>query len=84
MRLRSRIATSGRSDPLARWQGLREYEAHEVPAGARILDSKYCEWCGCNFLREAKSADRYCSKCWPAILTLNAQKAQKRASELIH
>jgi hypothetical protein len=84
MRLRSHTATPGRSDPIARWQGLREYETHRVPAGAKILDAKYCEWCGCNFLREAKSSNRYCSKCWPLILTLNARKAQKLASQLIH
>lgn len=84
MRLRSHTATPGRSDPLARSQGLREYKTHRVPAGAKILDAKYCEWCGCNFLREAKSASRYCSKCWPLILTLNARQVQKLASQLIH
>jgi len=84
MRLRHRTTTPGRSDPLARWQGLSEYETHRVPAGAKILDAKYCEWCGCNFLREAKSASRYCSKCWPLILTLNARQVQKLASQLIH
>jgi len=84
MRLRSHTATPGRSYLIARRHGLRDYETNRVPAGAKILDAKYCEWCGCNFLREAKSASRYCSKCWPLILTLNARKAQKVASQLIH
>lgn len=84
MRLRPYTATHARTDPIARWQGLHEYEIHRIPAGAKILYAKYCEWCGCNFLREAKSANRYCSKCWPMILTLNARKAKKLASQLIH
>jgi hypothetical protein len=49
MRLRSHTAIPVRSDLLARWHGLWEYETHRVPAGATILEAKYCEWCGCNF-----------------------------------
>jgi hypothetical protein len=45
-------AGPGRIDPLARWQGLREYETHRVPVGAMILDAKYCELCGCTFFAE--------------------------------
>ena len=45
-------------ETLARWQGLHEYGAHRVPVGAMILDAKYCEMCGCNFLRRARSRDR--------------------------
>jgi hypothetical protein len=83
MRLRSHTATRGRN--IALWhKGLLEYETHRVPAGAKILDAKYCEWCGCNFLRETKSPNRYCSKCWPLILTLNTRKAEKPTSQLIH
>jgi hypothetical protein len=77
-------AAPGRIDPLGRWHGLGEYETHRVPVGAMILDAKYCEMCGCNFLRRARSKDRYCSKCRPTILMLNAQRAEKSASELIH
>jgi hypothetical protein len=77
-------AVPGRIDPLARWQGLHEYETHRVPVGAMILDAKYCEFCGRNFLRKARSRDRYCSKCLLTVLTLNAQKREKLVSELIH
>jgi len=77
-------AAPGRMDRLGRWQGLHEYVSHTVPLGAKILDAKYCEWCGCNFLREAKSANRYCSKCWPLILTLNQRKGEQLVSQLIH
>jgi hypothetical protein len=85
MRLRFHTsAAPGQIDPLGRWQGLHEYETHRVPAGAMILDAKYCEMCGCNFLRRARSRDRYCSKCRPTILTLNAQRTEKPVSQLIH
>ena len=77
-------AAPGRSDPHARWQGLHEYVSHTVPLGAMILDAKYCELCGRNFLRKAQSEDRYCSKCWPTILTLNQRKGEQLASQLIH
>jgi hypothetical protein len=59
------------------------YETH-VPVGAIILDTKYCEFCGCNFLRRARSKDRYCSKCLLTILSLNGQKTANLVSELIH
>ena len=87
MVMRLRLQTSAapvRIDPLARWLGLLEYETHRVPVGAMILDAKYCEFCGCNFLRRARSKDRYCSKCLLTIPTLNAQKAEKPVSQLIH
>jgi hypothetical protein len=84
MRLRSHTAIPVRSDPLARWHGLWEYETHRVPTVATILDAKYCEWCGCNFLREAKSANRYCWNRWPLILTRNARKVETSTSRLIH
>ncbi len=85
MRLRSHIAAApGRIYPLGRWHGLHEYETHRVPVGAMILDAKYCEFCGCNFLRRARSRDRYCSRCLVAIPTLNAPHAEKLVSELIH
>jgi len=84
MRLRPHtLAAPGRIDALARWQGLHEYATHRVPVGAMILDAKYCEMCGCNFLRRGRSKDRYCSKCLLTIPTLNAQKAEKFVSELI-
>jgi len=73
-----------RIDRLAHWQGLHEYEFHRVPVGAMILDAKYCEFCGRNFLRRARSKDRYCSNCLLTIPTLKAQKAEKPVSELIH
>jgi ribosomal protein L37AE/L43A len=57
---------------------------HRVPFGATILDAKYCELCGRNFLRRAQSDDRYCSKCLSTILTVNAQMAEKPVSKLIH
>ena len=85
IRLRSRISTAaGRNDALARWRVLRDYETHTVPVGAMILDTKYCELCGCNFLRRATSQSRYCSNCWPTISALNARKAVKLPSQLIH
>ncbi len=73
----------GRVDPRARWQGLHEYETHRVPFGAMILDAKYCEFCGRNFLRRARSKNRYCSKCLLTFPTLNAPETEK-VSELIH
>ena len=87
MVMRLRLQTSavpGRIDPLARWRGLHEYETHRVPVGAMILDAKYCEMRGRNFLRSARSKDRYCSKCLLTVLTLNAQRTEKPMSELIH
>ena len=85
MRVRPHISAAPvRIDLLARWQGLDEYEIHRVPDGAMILDAKYCELCGRNFLRRAQSTDRYCSKCLLTILTVNAQRAEKPLSELIH
>jgi hypothetical protein len=76
-------AVPGRIDPLARWQGLHEYETHRVPVGAMILDAKYWEFCGGNFFRRAQSKDRYCSKCRPTILSL-PQKVERAMSQLIH
>ena len=85
MRLRPHtLAAPGWIEPHARWHGLGEYETHRVPVGAMILDAKYCEFCGCNFLRRAQSKGRYCSKCLLAIPTLNARKAEKPVSQLIH
>ncbi len=85
MRLRSNTsAAPGRTDPIGRWQGLHEYESHTAPLGAMILDTKYCELCGRNFLHKARSKNRYCSKCWPTILTSNARKGEQLASQLIH
>ena len=84
MRLPSHTTTPAQSDSSARRQGLREYETHRVPAGAKVLDAKYCEWCGCNFLREAMSTYRYCSECWPLVHTQNARQAEKLRSQLIH
>jgi len=49
MRLRSRTAIPVRSDPLARWHGLWEYETHRVPAGATILDAKYANGVAATF-----------------------------------
>jgi hypothetical protein len=40
MRLRSHTAIPVRSDPLARWHGLWEYETHRVPAGATLLNPR--------------------------------------------
>jgi len=85
IRLRPRVsAAPGGSDSLVRWQGLREYETHRVPAGTMILDAKYCEWCGCNFLRIAQSQTRYCFQCLLTIPALNVQGSQKLSSQLIH
>jgi hypothetical protein len=85
IRLRPRIsAAPGRNDPFLRWHGLREYETHRIPVGAMILDAKYCEWCGCNFLRQAQSETRYCFRCLLTIPALNVQGSQKLASQLIH
>jgi len=85
MRLRPRIsAAPGRIDALTRWQGLHEYETHRVPVGAVILDAKYCEMCGCSFLRRAQSEDRYCSQCLLTIPSLHVQETSKLASQLIH
>jgi hypothetical protein len=83
MRLRPH-ASAARIASVGRWEGLHEYGSHTVPVGAMILDAKYCELCVCNFLRRIRSKSRYCSKCLPTILTLNAQKAEKLVSELIH
>jgi hypothetical protein len=77
-------AVPGRLDLLDRWQGLHEYETHRVPVSAMILDAKYCEFCGRNFLRKARSKDRYCSNCRHTILALNAQKIKKPKPQLIH
>jgi hypothetical protein len=77
-------AVPGRLDPLEPWHGLHEYEVHRVPVGAMILDAKYCELCGCTFLRNAKSKNRYCSNCRHTILALNAQRIKKRKPQLIH
>jgi hypothetical protein len=66
------------------WNGVHDYEAHRVPIGALILDAKYCEYCGCNFLRRMQSKDRYCSKCLLTILSLTRTEAGKSDSELIH
>jgi len=85
--MRVRLQTSAapsRIDPLARWLGLHEYETHRVSVGALTLDAKYCELCGCNFLRIVRSKNRYCSKCLPTILALNTQKVEKPVSQLIH
>jgi hypothetical protein len=85
MRLRSHTSVApGRIDPLTRWQGLHEYENHRIPVGAMILDAKYCEFCGCNFLRRAQSKDRYCSKCLLTFPALRAQETEKLLSELVH
>jgi hypothetical protein len=85
MRLRPHAsAAPGRIGSLAGWQGLHEYETHRVPFGAMILDAKYCELCGRNFLRKARSKTRYCSKCLPTNFTLDAQRAEKPVSQLIH
>jgi hypothetical protein len=70
--------------PVALWQGLHEYETHRVPAGAVVLDAKYCELCGCNFLRRKQSKDRYCSKCLLTVLTVNREKDEKVPSQLVH
>jgi hypothetical protein len=43
-------------------QRVHDYEIHRVPLGVLILDVKYCELCGCNFLRRV-GKDRYCSRC---------------------
>jgi hypothetical protein len=77
-------AAPSRIDRLAPWHGLHEYETHRVPVGVLTLDAKYCELCGCNFLRIVRSKNRYCSKCLPKILALNAQKVEKPVSHLIH
>jgi hypothetical protein len=50
-------AALGQIDPLARWKDQQEYDTHRVPVGAMILDAKYCEFCGCNFLRRVRSKD---------------------------
>jgi hypothetical protein len=85
IRLRPRIsAAPGGSEPLPRWQRPHEYETHRVPKGAMILDAKYCEWCGCNFLRKAQSQTRYCSQCLLTVPSLNVQGSQKLVSQLIH
>lgn len=85
MRVRSHIAVaSGRSASVGHWQGRHEYETHRFPVGAMILDVKYCEFCGRNFLRRTQSKDRYCSKCLLTTLSLPVQETQKRVSELIH
>ncbi len=85
MRTALSYLSDGESDRSSRTlQGLHEYEIHRVPLGALVLDAKYCELCGCNFLRRAKSKDRYCSKCRLTMLTVNGEEAGKLVSQLIH
>src|SRR2546425_5456391 len=59
------ISNESRDHSRKGWQGPYEYKSHRVPVGAMILDAKYCEMCGRNFLRRAQSKNRYCSKCRP-------------------
>jgi len=77
-------AARSRIVPVAHWQGLDEYESHRVPLGALILDAKYCELCGCNFLRRKQSKDRYCARCLLTILTVNREEDEKLPSQLVH
>ncbi len=78
------MAAAGGIDLPPRCRALHEYETHRVPVGATILDAKYCELCGRNFLRRVPSDDRYCSKCLPTILTVKCTNGQKSVSKLIH
>lgn len=59
-------------------------ESHRVPFGALVLDAKYCELCGCNFLRKKQSKDRYCSQCLLTMLIVNREEDEKLLSQLIH
>jgi len=77
-------AAPSRNIPIGQWPGPHDYEAHRAPLGAVILDAKYCELCGCNFLRRAESKDRYCSTCLLTTLIVNGEAADKWISQLIH
>ena len=44
---------------------------HRVPQGAQVVESKYCQACGNNFLRAAGSQDKYCRRCH-ALPTMSA------------
>ena len=70
--------------PIAHWQGMHEFESHRVPFGAVVLDAKYCEFCGCNFLRRKQLKDKYCSTCLLTMLTVNQEEEEKLLSQLIH
>ena len=63
---------------------MREFESHRVPLGALVLDAKYCEFCGCNFLRRKQSRDRYCPQCLLMLLTVDSEEREKLVSPLIH
>jgi hypothetical protein len=77
-------APRSRIVPLAHWQDLQKYENHRVPLDALILDAKYCELCGRNFLGRKQSRDRYCSGCLLAFLTSNREEDAKLPSNLVH
>jgi len=80
MSLRSHM----RIPAILNWRPPLEYETLEVPLGVEIMDAKYCEWCGRNFLRQAQSAVKYCPTCLPTILAANRDKARRLASRFVH
>ena len=69
---------------MACWPGLGEYDNHRVPLGALILDAKYCELCGCNFLRRKQSSDRYCCGCLLTLLIASREEEERPTSQLVH
>jgi hypothetical protein len=84
MKLRpNTIAAPTRYSAPTDWQGLHQYETHKVPIGAVILDAKYCEFCGCNFLRRTQSQDRYCFNCLLNIVTVDRREAEWLVPELM-
>jgi len=59
--------------------GLHEYVSTPVPLGAKIWMPSTANGAGATS-SQAKSANRYCSKCWPLILTLNQTKGRQLVS----
>ena len=76
--------TARRTNLPTGWQALHEYTSHQVPLGAVILDAKYCEFCGCNFLRRSQSPDRYCFTCLLMLGTVNPHEIERLVPELTH
>lgn len=69
---------------IAQWQRQPGLEGHRVPFGALVLDAKYCELCGGNFLRRKQSKDKYCSQCLLRLHILDQEEDKKLLSRLIH
>jgi len=53
------------------------------PVGAMILDAKYCEFCGCTSSQSAIQR-QVLLQVFAGDPTLNARKAEKPVSQLIH